>query len=345
MPVTPNYDLDVDTSLGGSNASDYVVPSQKAIKTYVDNNGGSYTAGTGIDITNDVISVTSPTLTNTATGVDSVTILGNASSGYYAVNIGKSSAATGRNVALGWGSSTNASYSVALGAQAKIDSSIINEPTHQIGKGTNSEPRTLYVGFEDIIGGGNNYKMLDGTTGLIPDARISSNIARSADIPTVDQTYDASSTNAQSGVAVASAIDTVLAALYPVGSLYIGTQSTCPLATLISGSTWTLVSSGKALWTGDGTNANTTIAAGLPNIIGSIQMRPSGTSSDTVFNPSGAFTRDRNSSWTGGYVNTTSGATFSDVINFKASDSNSIYGQSSTVQPPAYVANIWRRTA
>lgn len=40
MGITPNYDLDIDTSLGGSNASDYVIPSQKAIKTYVDNNGG-----------------------------------------------------------------------------------------------------------------------------------------------------------------------------------------------------------------------------------------------------------------------------------------------------------------
>ena len=40
MGITPNYDLDVDTSLGGSSASDYVIPSQKAIKSYVDNNSG-----------------------------------------------------------------------------------------------------------------------------------------------------------------------------------------------------------------------------------------------------------------------------------------------------------------
>ena len=32
--------------------------------------------------------------------------------------------------------------------------------------------------------------------------------------------------------------------------------------------TWTLVSSGKALWTGTGSNGNTTIAAGLPNASG-----------------------------------------------------------------------------
>jgi hypothetical protein len=41
MGITPNYDLDVDTSLGGNSASDYVIPSQKAIKSYVDNNSGT----------------------------------------------------------------------------------------------------------------------------------------------------------------------------------------------------------------------------------------------------------------------------------------------------------------
>ena len=35
--------------------------------------------------------------------------------------------------------------------------------------------------------------------------------------------------------------NTVLNTLYPVGSVYIGTQSTCPLTTLISGSSWSKV--------------------------------------------------------------------------------------------------------
>ena len=37
---------------------------------------------------------------------------------------------------------------------------------------------------------------------------------------------------------------TILEALYPVGSIYITTANTCPLSALISGSTWTLQSSG-----------------------------------------------------------------------------------------------------
>lgn len=40
MPITNHYDLDIDTTLGGNNASDYVIPSQKAIKDYVDNSTG-----------------------------------------------------------------------------------------------------------------------------------------------------------------------------------------------------------------------------------------------------------------------------------------------------------------
>lgn len=42
MSSTKNYDLDIDTTLGGSSASDYIIPSQKAIKTYVDSGLTSY---------------------------------------------------------------------------------------------------------------------------------------------------------------------------------------------------------------------------------------------------------------------------------------------------------------
>jgi hypothetical protein len=39
-------------------------------------------------------------------------------------------------------------------------------------------------------------------------------------------------------------MQTILSSVYPVGSVYITTANTCPLSTLISGSTWELVSSG-----------------------------------------------------------------------------------------------------
>ena len=60
-----------------------------------------------------------------------------------------------------------------IGAQASANYAI------QLGNGTNSTASTLAVGFN-----GTNYTLLDGT-GLIPDARISSNIARTSAIPTV----------------------------------------------------------------------------------------------------------------------------------------------------------------
>ena len=124
-----------------------------------------------------------------------------------------------------------------------------------------------------------------------------------------------------------------LKTMYPVGSVYIGTQSTCPMASLISGSTWKLVSSGKALWTGTGSNGNTTIEAGLPNITGQ-------SSAENTAKFSGAF-------YTGGTQAGRNGndSTSSKIALFDASKSNPIYGKSTTVQPPAYVVNVWRRTA
>jgi hypothetical protein len=134
-----------------------------------------------------------------------------------------------------------------------------------------------------------------------------------------------------------TAVNTILASLYPVGSLYIGTQSDCPLTTLISGSTWELVAQDRALWGGDGTNANTTIAAGLPNITGTLRANKDWAGASA----SGAFTYTEESSSIPGGLNSGSLAKYS----FNASRSSSIYGNSSTVQPPAYRVNVWRRTA
>jgi hypothetical protein len=158
----------------------------------------------------------------------------------------------------------------------------------------------------------------------------------------------AASDNSTKGATTAfvkTAISTLLSTLYPVGSIYIGTQSTCPLATLISGSTWVKVSEGRVLQGSDSNhNAGTTIEAGLPNITGG--SKPGYIGGTTwplvVYNPTGAFYS--NGAGTSSY-STTSGANLTNGLNFDASRSNSIYGNSNTVQPPAYVVNIWRRTA
>jgi hypothetical protein len=127
-----------------------------------------------------------------------------------------------------------------------------------------------------------------------------------------------------------------LKTMYPVGSVYIGTQSSCPMASLIENSVWVLVSSGRALWTGNGSNGNSKIDAGLPNITGQVSgsKTASGGSSGALYN-SGTYE--------GAYP---SGTGYSgQMIGIDASRSNSIYGKSNTVQPPAYVVNVWRRTA
>lgn len=127
----------------------------------------------------------------------------------------------------------------------------------------------------------------------------------------------------------------ILEQIYPIGAIYIGTSSTCPMEALFG--TWELVAKNKALWTGDGTNANTTIAAGLPNITGSIYR----VACTEHLRGTGAFIGTNN-----GTNSTQSGRSNSATFTFDASRSNSIYGNSNTtVQPPAYVVNVWRRTA
>lgn len=139
----------------------------------------------------------------------------------------------------------------------------------------------------------------------------------------------------------------IIDTLYPVGSIYIGVTSTCPIATIKG--MWTLVSSGRVLQGADSNHAaGTTIEAGLPNITGQYSQNYDwcslykGDNSGARFR--GAFTKAPTIS-TNGYKNDyASGGSGYDLA-IDASLSNPIYGNSSTVQPPAYVVNIWQRTA
>lgn len=138
-------------------------------------------------------------------------------------------------------------------------------------------------------------------------------------------------------VAVENSIDakilSMLKAIYPVGAISISTTSTCPLSAFFG--TWELVAENKALWTGDGTNANTTIEAGLPNIKGVV-----GVLGEVGRATSGAF-----------YYHSGSGPLSNDGkgdynAGFDASRYNPIYSDDvDTVQPPAYVVNVFRRVA
>ena len=126
----------------------------------------------------------------------------------------------------------------------------------------------------------------------------------------------------------------LLDALYPVGSIYIGTMQTCPLATLGVG-TWQLVAADRVLQgAGTGGNAGDTKAAGLPNIVSSITAGAA-----CYYNRDGGalYTSD------GGDANIGGTNWQNKTLNLNLSRSNAIYGNSNTVQPPAYLVNIWER--
>lgn len=81
--------------------------------------------------------------------------------------------------------------------------------------------------------------------------------------------------------------------------------------------------------------AGMAVDAGLPNITGRIEANMYGISHGGVFLAStGAFTSDT-SQQTTSISSGSSTTTRYKFVNFSASDSNSIYGNSTTVQPPA----------
>ena len=129
--------------------------------------------------------------------------------------------------------------------------------------------------------------------------------------------------------------------IYPVGSIYISVNNTNPL-NLFGIGTWVLLPDGYALWT-TSSGAGGTIPAGLPNITGSFDTL--GAWYDSGLAMDGAFTRGSASSSAG--MESGSGNDLRKIY-FDANNGAStkgIYGNSSTVQPPAYKVYVWKRTA
>ncbi len=80
--------------------------------------------------------------------------------------------------------------------------------------------------------------------------------------------------------------------------------------------------------------AGTEKTAGLPNIKGGYELRPWGSGS-AILNPTGAVISDGLVGLSANQIATTSTGMASQKIRFDASNSNAIYGNSATVQPPA----------
>lgn len=126
---------------------------------------------------------------------------------------------------------------------------------------------------------------------------------------------------------------------YPVGSIYISTSSTSPAS--LFGGTWESIASERVLMgVSSSHGAGSTVSAGLPNITGVLKDL----FVSSHFNQStGAFKQ----SFASGFSEKTNSSNWLGWADaqFYASDSNSIYGNSSTVQPAAYYVYMWRRTA
>lgn len=132
--------------------------------------------------------------------------------------------------------------------------------------------------------------------------------------------------------------------IYPVGSIYESVSSTSPSE--LFGGTWSQIGNNRVLMnTTTASKLGTTVNSGLPNITGTFTLTSdsnnagidaygSGSGAISATNPTGTGSSVAGSNWTvwGGF-------------DFNASWSNSIYGSSTIVQPPAYYVYIWRRTA
>ena len=210
LNYTPENQANKVTSISSS-STDTQYPSAKLVYDQLQLKQDELVSGTNIKTINNTSLLGSgniSVLQNTATGTGSLTIIGGATTTSYSVNIGEGAVATanygvsiGNNAkarassatALGRATNASGSYSVALGYGATVSGG----KSIQLGYGTNSTATTLSVGFQGV----DNYTLLDGTTGLIPDARISSNIARVSNIPSV---YDSTITIQQNGSTIDS---------------------------------------------------------------------------------------------------------------------------------------------
>ena len=156
----------------------------------IEEGGSNYTAGNGINISNDTISIASNVLQNTATGTSSLTVLGNSSDEPYTINIGNGSYANyAGSVVIGYGALSNGYNNISIGIGAKCkyggdnniaiganayvgDDTISVNNAYQIGTGTNLTSNSLAIGYRDDNLDIHNYQLLDLTTGKIPNDRI-----------------------------------------------------------------------------------------------------------------------------------------------------------------------------
>ena len=342
--------------------------------------GGSYTAGTGVDITNDVISVTNAISTGAALGATAVQpsdLASVATSGSYNDLSNKPTipSAVTESTVSGWGFTKNTGTVTSVNNVSPVNGNVtlsiptVNNATLTITQGGVSKGTFTANASSDVTialdSGGSSLTAgtgIDITNDVISVEGVKDQRNTSTAIKTWTGTraqYDAIVTkdnNTLYNITDDTDVSlTILEALYPIGAIYIGIMEVCPLQVLGVGS-WVKVSEGRVLQGADsGHSAGTTIEAGLPNHTHHIGVHNAQRQSEgggyipwdsfnagSVIVNSGVNGESGNGNWTD------RGPTqynYDRPQMTNASDDNSIYGNSNTVQPPAYVVNIWQRTA
>ena len=231
----------------GGNPATY---SWSAINVQAGGGGSSYTAGTGVDITSGVISVTSPTLANTATGTNSLTILGTAATQDRGTNIGVLSQAGNGGTACGVAAQATGQYSTAVGdaSRATQANSIAigrsSDATAQQAIGLNGKATALCAiqiggansGYSNsdantvkIANSNGNYEMMS-ADGTIPHARLTNAVqSTTVTIATTDWSSNTASVTV-SGLTATSVVwvapDNASQSAYTTAGVYASAQAT-----------------------------------------------------------------------------------------------------------------------
>lgn len=135
----------------------------------------------------------------------------------------------------------------------------------------------------------------------------------------------------------------VLSLLYPIGCVFISVEDTdiCPLEVVGVGK-WEKIAENRVLQGSSETHlAGEELEAGLPNLSGLLNIWKAG---EQIYSKTGVFAASWAANATyGAHSGSTTQANLG--IEFRANSSNSIYGKSTTVQPPALVVSIWKRVS
>ena len=138
------------------------------------------------------------------------------------------------------------------------------------------------------------------------------------------------------------AVKTAILRAHPIGSYYL-TEGTENPQDFIGGGWQKLTGRYVLQCSDDSHKAGTTVQAGLPNIKGQTNNAIQTFSWASSINAGiGAIVTTP----VGNEMAGTHGTGYGGVwIDFDASKSNSIYGNSDTVQPPARIVNVWKRVS